>query len=78
MSARVADLVHRGKLAIGEETAQANLMGQCFTGKPVAATQVGDFPAVRVEISGTAYKTGSCSFLIGENDPLTYGFPFHA
>lgn len=55
-----------------------NLMGQRFTGKAVAAEQVGGFPAVRVEISGTAYKTGSCTFLIDENDPLTYGFPFHA
>ena len=78
VSARVADLVHRGRLAIGEETAQDNLMGQRFTGKGVAAVQVGGFPAVRVEISGTAYKTGSCTFLIDENDPLTYGFPFHA
>ena len=78
VSARVADLVHRGRLAIGEETAQDNLMGQRFTGKAVAAEQVGGFPAVRVEISGTAYKTGSCTFLIDENDPLTYGFPFHA
>lgn len=78
VSARVADLVHRGRLAIGEETAQYNLMGQRFTGKAVAAEQVGGFPAVRVEISGTAYKTGSCTFLIDENDPLTYGFPFHA
>ena len=55
-----------------------NLMGQRFTGKAVAAEQVGGFPAVRVEISGTAYKTGSCTFLIDDNDPLTYGFPFHA
>ena len=78
VSARVADLAHRGRLAIGEETAQDNLMGQRFTGKAVAAEQVGGFPAVRVEISGTAYKTGSCTFLIDENDPLTYGFPFHA
>ena len=78
VSARVADLVHRGRLAIGAETAQDNLMGQRFTGRAVAAEQVGGFPAVRVEISGTAYKTGSCTFLIDENDPLTYGFPFHA
>ena len=69
---------HRGRLAIGAETAQDNLMGQRFTGRAVAAEQVGGFPAVRVEISGTAYKTGSCTFLIDENDPLTYGFPFHA
>ncbi len=78
VSARVTDLIYRGKLAVGEETLHENLMGQHFVGKAVTAEKVGDFSAVRVEITGTAYKTGSCSFIIDENDPLTYGFPFNA
>ncbi len=77
VGARVTDLIYRGKANFGQETMHENLMGQYFVGKAVTAEKVGDFPAVRVEITGRAYKTGSCSFIIDEEDPLTYGFNFN-
>ncbi len=76
--ARVTDLYYRNQLKLGEATYHGNLMGQTFRGIVVGTEKVGDFTATRVEISGKAYKTGSCDFIIDESDPLTYGFPFNA
>ena len=45
-----------------------------YAGTAVEETTVGDIPAVVVEISGRAYITGRCDFIIDEDDPMGYGF----
>ena len=51
-----------------------SLIGTRFTGRIVARTTVGDYPAIVPEIEGAAWITGEHTFLMDENDPLKEGF----
>ena len=61
---------------IGSETpfVQESLIGTRFTGRIVARTTVGEYPAIVPEIEGEASITGEHTFLIDEDDPLRDGF----
>ncbi|MBQ1302901.1 MAG: proline racemase family protein [Firmicutes bacterium] len=71
---RTGYLYLKGKIGLNETTIHENLLGMTYTGTAVEETTVGDFPAVVAEISGRAYITGRCDFIIDEDDPMGYGF----
>ena len=61
---------------LGSETpfVHESLVGTRFTGRIVARTTVGEYPAIVPEIEGTAWLTGEHTFLIDADDPLREGF----
>ena len=61
---------------IGSETpfVHESLIGTRFTGRIVARTTVGEYPAIVPEIEGATWITGEHTFLIDDNDPLKEGF----
>lgn len=61
---------------IGSDTpfVHESLIGTRFTGRIVARTTVGEYPAIVPEIEGAAWITGEHAFLIDEDDPLKEGF----
>lgn len=73
-SARTATLVARGELAIGEPLVHESITGGLFRSVAVEETKVGDLPAVRNRITGTAYVTGTAEWTIDPEDPLRDGF----
>jgi len=74
VSARADFHFARGELAVGEEFTVESLIGTCFTGRVVAETQFGPYPAVIPEVSGEAFLVGKSQFFLDPDDPLQHGF----
>ena len=51
-----------------------SLIGTRFRGTVDSRTAVGEFPALRARIEGSAWITGEHAFLIDDDDPLRTGF----
>ena len=74
-SARMAQLHAQGKLKVGEAFIHESIIGSKFTGKIVAETSVGSFPAIVPSIEGWARITGYNTIIIDdEDDPYAHGF----
>ncbi len=73
-SGRVAQLVARGRLAMGEELRNESIVGSVFTGRAVSATRVGELSAVVPEVSGSAHIVGFNQWVVQEGDELGAGF----
>jgi proline racemase len=73
-SARLADLVHRGELAPGDELLHRSIIGTEFTGKVLGPVRSAGRDAVLTEISGSAHMTAFHHFILQPDDPLTTGF----
>ena len=73
-SAMVAALFARGKLGMSERFIYESIIGSTYEAKIVRKTQVGDYPAVIPEITGSAYITGFNRFVVDPADPLKNGF----
>ena len=73
-SAKLAALVERGELAIGEEFLYESITGSIFKGKAVSHVEVGDMNGIIPMITGSAYITGLNTWIIDDDDPLRYGF----
>lgn len=71
---RFAQLYLRGKLRKEQVLVNESVIGSVFSAKFVKEIQLGEFPAVIPEVSGTAYIYGMCNWFINESDPHTYGF----
>ena len=71
---RIAQLYLRGKMTRDDVLVNESVIGSVFRGRVMEETQVGDFPAVIPEITGSAYICGFCNWIIDERDPQTYGF----
>lgn len=65
---------HRGKIGIDRIYENKSPLGTVFKARVVTETDVGDLPAVVVEIRGSAHITGFHSFFIDSNDPFPGGF----
>jgi proline racemase len=63
-----------GLIESGTAFVHESLIGTRFTGRIVARTTVGEYPAIVPEIEGKAWITGEHTFLIDEDDPLKGGF----
>jgi len=74
-SARMAQLHAQGKLKVGEPFIHESIIGSKFTGKVIAQTSVGSFPAIVPSIEGWARITGYNTIIIDdEDDPYAHGF----
>jgi proline racemase len=51
-----------------------SLIGTLFRGRVIGREMVGDLPAIRPELEGSAWITGEHTFLIDDDDPLREGF----
>lgn len=73
-SARLAQLVAREELEIGDEFVHESIIGTCFTGIALERTRVGDFDAIIPSVEGWARVTGNNTIFVDERDPLRHGF----
>ena len=73
-SARVAQLVARGQLAIGEPLINESIIGTRFTGRANGTTTVSGVPAILPEITGRAWITGTSQHMLAPDDPFPAGF----
>ena len=74
-SARMAQLVARGKLKKGDSFLHESIIGSKFTGKVEDLSVVGEFEAIIPSIEGWAKITGFNNiFIDDEDDPYAYGF----
>lgn len=73
-SARLALLDAAGQLPRGNELHHLSIVGSSFRGRVVADADVGWRHAVVTEVTGSAYRTGACAFVLDPDDPLEEGF----
>jgi 4-hydroxyproline epimerase len=73
-SARMAHLVGKGKLKIGERFVHESIIGTLFNGVPEEAAKVGEFDAIIPSIEGWARVTGHNTIFVDDRDPLAKGF----
>lgn len=73
-SARLAQLVARGELAIGDSLINESIIGTHFTGRAMGTTTVAGIPAILPEITGRAWITGTSQHMLAPDDPFPAGF----
>jgi 4-hydroxyproline epimerase len=73
-SARMAQLVALGRLAVGDEFVHESIIGSLFHGRVEAATKVGGIDAIVPSIAGWARMTGLNTITIDDRDPFAHGF----
>lgn len=73
-SAILAWLHGTGRMALGDEIANASITGEVFQGRLEGAARIGDRFAVSTSVAGTGYVTGYHTFVVDERDPLGDGF----
>ena len=71
---RVAQLVARGALALGEPIVNESIIGSTFGGRALERRMVGPFEAVVPEVSGRAAITGFNTWVVDPEDELGRGF----
>ncbi|MCB9959070.1 MAG: proline racemase family protein [Rhodospirillaceae bacterium] len=74
VSARMAILYARGQMAVGERLTCTSIIGSEFQGTILGETRVGDRPAIRPEISGRAWITGTHQHMLDPDDPWPQGY----
>ncbi len=73
-SARMAQLVARGRLNVGDSFIHESIIGSRFKGGVVKETKVGGLPGIIPSIEGTAYMTGINTIFVDEREPFPHGF----
>ena len=73
-SARLAQLVAKGQLKLGQAFVHESIIGTCFTGIALQATRVGELDAIVPSVEGWARVTGHNTIFVNERDPLHKGF----
>ena len=71
---RVAQLVARGRLGLGETIVNESIVGSIFTGRALERTTVGPYDAVVPEVAGRAAIVGWNTWVVDPDDPLGAGF----
>jgi proline racemase len=71
---RVAQLVARGRLGVGESIVNESIVGSLFRGRALERTTVGPFDAVVPEVTGRAAITGFSTWVVERDDGLGRGF----
>jgi trans-L-3-hydroxyproline dehydratase len=71
---RIAQLVARGRLGLGETFVNEAIIGSRFSGRALRTARVGEFEAVVPEIAGRAHLCGFANWVIDPDDPLGHGF----
>lgn len=73
-SAKMAALVEKGELEIGQDFVYESILKTKFIGKPIEKVKIGEFDGIIPQITGRAFITGFNQFVIDDEDPLKYGF----
>nr|WP_298688182.1 proline racemase family protein [uncultured Dongia sp.] len=74
VTARLALMAARREVADDEWRQFESVTGSIFQGRVAAHQKAGTFDAIRAEVAGRAYYTGSASFTVEADDPLAGGF----
>lgn len=72
--ARMAALYAKKQLGLNEDFRHEGILGTIFTGRLIAETQVGPYPAVTPTLSGRAWITGFANYVVDPDDPFPNGF----
>ena len=72
--ARMAQLVARGRLAVGDEFVHESYIHSRFTGRVEGETKVGEYTAIIPSIEGSAIATGHNAIWIDDDDDFAEGF----
>jgi proline racemase len=72
--AKMAVLHAKGKLGLNEDFVHEGILGTIFTGRLLEETTVGPYRAVVPTISGRAWITGFCNYVLEDDDPFPDGF----
>ena len=73
-SARLAHLVSKGMLEVGDRFVHESYIGSRFIGRVEQAVDVGGFPGIIPSIEGSAIATGFNTIWIDREDPFWAGF----
>jgi 4-hydroxyproline epimerase len=73
-SSRMAQLVAKGRLSVGDEFVHESIIGTMFDCRVEAAATVAGRAAIRPSVGGWARITGHNTILVDERDPLAFGF----
>jgi proline racemase len=73
-SARMAQLVARERLAIGETFVHESIIGTLFDCRVESTASVGNHAAIRPSVAGWARVTGHNTIYVDGRDPLAHGF----
>ena len=74
VSARYAVIAAKGDMHVGDEIEATSIIGSTFTGKIIATTEVGHYPAIVPEISGRGWVTGIHQHMLDPTDPWPEGY----
>ena len=74
VSARMALLHARGEMAVGDRFTGVSIIGSEFHGQILGTTTVGDLSAIRPQISGRAWVTGTHQHMLDPSDPWPGGY----
>lgn len=72
--AKMAVLHAKGQLGLNQDFRHEGILGTIFTGRLVAQTRVGEYPAVIPTLSGRAWITGFSNYVVDPDDPFPEGF----
>ncbi len=72
--AKMAALHARGELGLHEEFRHEGILGTIFTGRLIRETRVGPYQAVVPTLTGAAWITGTCDYVVDPADPFPEGF----
>lgn len=73
-SARLAQLVAKGRLKVGDSFVHESYIGSRFIGRVESQTSAGELEAIVPSIEGSAYVTGNSQIIIDDADPFPEGF----
>ncbi|MBS0467425.1 MAG: 4-hydroxyproline epimerase [Proteobacteria bacterium] len=73
-SARMAQLVGKGQLQIGEKFVHESIIGTSFNGIALERVKVGEYDGIRPSVEGWARVTGHNTIFVNDRDPLRHGF----
>ncbi|MGI9494356.1 MAG: proline racemase family protein, partial [Geminicoccaceae bacterium] len=73
-SARMAQLVAKGKLVVGEAFVHESIIGSLFEGRVERAAEIGDRQAIVPSVAGWARLTGLNTIFVDPRDPYAHGF----
>jgi len=74
VSARMALMVARGRMSVGETFEATSIIGSRFTGRIMAEARVGGKAAIVPEISGRGWITGVHQHMLDPDDPWPGGY----
>jgi proline racemase len=73
-SARMAQLVAKGRLKVGDSFVHESIIGTLFDCKVEGEARVGNVPAILPSVAGWARVIGHNTIFVDDRDPLAHGF----